>query len=851
VKPSAPGGDATIQAVEWNINKIKAPQVWSTYNVRGDGIVVANIDSGVQFDHPTLVRQYRGRLANGTFNHNYSWFDPSNVCANPSTVPCDNNGHGTHTMGTIVGDDGVGNQIGVAPAARWIAAKGCEESSCSDEALLASGQWMLAPTDVTGRNPRADLRPHIVNNSWGDSAGSNTFYATTVNAWIASGIFPVFSNGNSGPLCQTAGSPGDYTESYAVGAFDQFDTIADFSSRGASRLNGGMKPNISAPGVSVRSAVPDNDFSSFDGTSMAAPHVAGAIALLWSASSPLIGNINGTRTLLDQTAIDVNDTTCGGTSANNNVWGQGKLDIYAAVTRSTRDTKGTLAGTVTAQGSGAGILGATITAVGPAPQQDNFMTTTTATGAYTMRLPAGTYTLTVSGYGYTTQTITGVAVTSGATTTRNIALVSVPRYTVSGTVRNTFGEPLGGVTVSLNAPIPAVTTAANGTYTLTGVPQGSYVLHAQPSRCNEPKSQNITVNAATTANLVLPQPMDTFGYGCQVAPFAFVPGATKLALTGDEAVKEVTLPFPVRFYGASYTKAYVSTNGFLNFTNAQTSSWNGTIPDEWEPHAAIYPFWDDLEVDGSAGVYTGVTGTAPNRQFIIEWRNVKFFGDWSDPLKRVTFETLLHENGTITFQYKDIAADTQEQGDGATVGIENADSTVGFQYASNEAVVRNNFALRFRPLLTNLLQNPGFELDTNFDSAPDSWTRNSNFWQGWSEVRSGDAAGWHTSSANANYTVLQTVGGIVAGQRYTFVGAVNIPPTSDAFTFKLQVQWRNAANAVISTQLVKTYTGATSGWDEAASTALVAPTGAVKAQVHMNVSSLNGDIYVDHFIFGK
>lgn len=331
--------------IEWGIDKIKAPQVWNSFNIRGEGIVVANIDSGVQFDHPALVRQYRGRMANGTFNHNYNWFDPSKICGDPSAVPCDNDGHGTHTMGTMVGDDGAGNQIGVAPAARWIAAKGCEARGCTDAALLASGQWMLAPTDLNGRNARADLRPHIVNSSWGDAAGSNTFFRDTVNAWIASGIFPVFSNGNSGPGCRTAGSPGDYAESYSVGAFNSFDEIARFSSRGNSRLTGGIKPNISAPGVEIRSAVPDNNYAAYDGTSMAAPHVAGAIALLWSGSSSLIGDIAGTRSRLDQTAIDVNDTNCGGTATNNNVWGQGKLDIFAAVSRSTRDQKGTISAT--------------------------------------------------------------------------------------------------------------------------------------------------------------------------------------------------------------------------------------------------------------------------------------------------------------------------------------------------------------------------------------------------------------------------------------------------------------------------------------------------------------------------
>ena len=141
--------------MEWGIDRIRADQVWSTFGVRGEGITVANIDTGVEFTHPALVGKYRGNTGGGTFNHNYNWFDPSNVCGNPSLAPCDNNNHGTHTMGTMVGDDGGANQIGVAPGARWIAAKGCETNNCSDAALLASGQWILAPTDLSGSEPAA------------------------------------------------------------------------------------------------------------------------------------------------------------------------------------------------------------------------------------------------------------------------------------------------------------------------------------------------------------------------------------------------------------------------------------------------------------------------------------------------------------------------------------------------------------------------------------------------------------------------------------------------------------------------------------------------------------------------
>jgi subtilisin family serine protease len=332
IEPVASGpADNTIQAVEWGVANINADDVWADFGVTGVGIVVATIDTGVQFNHPALVNQYRGNLGGGSFDHNYNWHDPSAICS--PGVPCDNHGHGTHVTGTMVGDDGGSNQIGVAPGAKWIAAKGCEVSSCSQGALLSSGQWMVAPTDVNGNNPDPSKAPHVVNNSWGGGGGNN-WYMDIVDAWVNAGIFPMFSNGNSGPSCGTAGSPGDYPQSYGVGAYDINNNIAGFSSRGPSAF-GGIKPNISAPGVSVRSSLPTNSYGLFSGTSMASPHASGVVALVWSAASDLIGDISGTRSVLDTTARDVSDLQCGGSAGNNNVWGEGRIDAHAAVTLAT------------------------------------------------------------------------------------------------------------------------------------------------------------------------------------------------------------------------------------------------------------------------------------------------------------------------------------------------------------------------------------------------------------------------------------------------------------------------------------------------------------------------------------
>lgn len=180
---SSASGDGTP---EWGVADINADDVWKQYDDRGEGIVIANVDSGVQYNHPDLVAQYRGNNGDGSFTHDYNWYDPTGQCGTGG-VPCDNNGHGTHTMGTMVGRNG----IGVAPNAKWIAAKGCESSSCSDASLLAAGQWILAPTDHNGQNPRPDLAPNIVNNSWG--GGDTTFYQDIVEAWNAAGIFEAFA----------------------------------------------------------------------------------------------------------------------------------------------------------------------------------------------------------------------------------------------------------------------------------------------------------------------------------------------------------------------------------------------------------------------------------------------------------------------------------------------------------------------------------------------------------------------------------------------------------------------------------------------------------------------------------
>jgi hypothetical protein len=679
-KPIAGSDEPKVDTVEWNINDIGAPNVWSSYTDRGEGIVVANIDTGVQFDHPAVVQQYRGNLGGGNFDHNYNWFDPSHVCSNPA--PCDNVDHGTHTMGTMVGDDGDpgANQIGVAPHAKWIAAKGCESNSCSLDALLASGQWVMAPTDLNGNNPRPDLRPNIVNNSWGDGP-SDPFYQGTVQSWVAAGIFPAFANGNAGPSCGTVGVPGAYPESYGVGAYDIGHNIAFFSSRGPSAFGNIIKPNVSAPGVNVRSSIPGNTYANFSGTSMATPHLAATVALIWSAAPSIIGDIGATRALLDTTADNMSDLSCGGTDGNNNVWGEGRLNAFAAVTAAPRGPTGTLDGTVSAAGGGGPIAGATVHAVGPADRT----VVTDATGHYSMLLPVGNYDVTASAFGYASQTANNVPVNDGATTTHDFSLALAPHHSVSGHVRDTGGSPVNNATVEiLNTPIPPATTDANGAYTFASVPDGEYDVQATGGRCFSPDTRHLSLSGdVNNFDFTIAQRHDNFGYECSLVDEPYVDGDTPLNLSGDDNFTSVGLPFTFTYYGNSYTTANVATNGYMNFLAGSSIFVNNAIPSSFDPNGAIYPFWDDLYVYGDSSMWTKTEGAAPDRKFTIEWRNVGYFGDSGH---RVNFEVTLTENGRILIQYQNVDDSfTRNQGDSATIGIENATGDDALQYSFNEA----------------------------------------------------------------------------------------------------------------------------------------------------------------------
>lgn len=306
----APEFDLAAAGVEANLSLVGVESLW-TAGYHGEGIVVASMDTGVYLNHTDLVGRWRGG--------SNSWFDPNGQ--HPST-PFDANGHGTWTMGVMVGGDAGGSAIGVAPGARWIAVKIFDDSGSATLASIHAGyQWLLDPDG----NLSTDDAPHVVNNSWTFSGpGCNLEFEGDLQALRAAGILPVFAAGNSGPWSGTSRSPANNPSAFAVGATNKSDGLFFYSARGPSSCTGGapVYPHLVAPGVNIRTTDLYGLYRTATGTSLAAPHVAGGLALLLDAFPDL--NADQQEAALISSAFDLGDP------GPDNSYGYGRLDLYAA-----------------------------------------------------------------------------------------------------------------------------------------------------------------------------------------------------------------------------------------------------------------------------------------------------------------------------------------------------------------------------------------------------------------------------------------------------------------------------------------------------------------------------------------
>ena len=341
----------------WGIIKIGANTAWAQ-GYKGKGVTIGGADTGIEWTHPAIQPNYRGYDQNTNLaNHSYNWHDAiheihplnqpnsTNPCGLSTKYPCDDNNHGTHTVGTFSGLEGDQNLIGVAPESKWIGCRNMERGYGSMASYIECFEFFMAPTDTNNLNPKPYLAPHVINNSWScpEIEGCNLTNFQTMTEAIdrlkQAGIVVVVSAGNDGGQCGSINTvPAMVENAFSVGAIKQNDTIASFSSWGPILIDGSnrIKPNISAPGVGVRSCIRNNGYANFNGTSMAGPHVAGAVALLISSNIKLSGRVELIEEILEKSARPMfhpsySCSISSGTVIPNPIYGYGILDIEKAI----------------------------------------------------------------------------------------------------------------------------------------------------------------------------------------------------------------------------------------------------------------------------------------------------------------------------------------------------------------------------------------------------------------------------------------------------------------------------------------------------------------------------------------
>jgi subtilisin family serine protease len=298
---------------DWGVTSIGARSVWDAFGITGKGERIGVIDTGVDPTNPDLA----GKIA--------AWHD----FVNGRPTPYDDGQHGTHVAGTLVGGSLGGGAVGVAPGATLVVAKALDAQGVGNgSALIAAAQWMMDPDG----NPATADYPTVISNSWVSPDATDTWFLPMVQAWRALGIVPVFAAGNQGGA-GTVGSPASYSESVAVGSIDEQQDLSSFSSQGPvtwNDVNGEniapgtavTKPDFVAPGEDVMSTVPGG-YGEMSGTSMATPHVAGAIALLRQAAPTM--SADDVIATLRATAHDL------GPAGPDDQYGSGEVDVYAAI----------------------------------------------------------------------------------------------------------------------------------------------------------------------------------------------------------------------------------------------------------------------------------------------------------------------------------------------------------------------------------------------------------------------------------------------------------------------------------------------------------------------------------------
>lgn len=489
--------NTTQQVTSWGIFKIRAPDVWAK-GYTGEGIRICVLDTGVDPTHPAL----NGKLLTIDPDNPYypgGWMEFDDYGNPVLSTPHDTYGHGTHVSGTALGGDTENILIGVAPGATLMAGLVLPGGSGTFAQILGGMQWAVEPFYIdpdTGEIIYTNLPAHIVSMSFGAANYYGSELLPGIKAILLANIIPVAAIGNEGE--GSSSNPGNIWGVIGVGATDQYDNVAYFSSGEEvswpappeewpfydTYPSTYIKPDISAPGVGITSSVPGGGYESWDGTSMATPHVSGTIALILEAAGwtnfdqPDLPEL--VYEILTTTAIDLGDP------GQDIRYGWGRIDAFEAVLKAEEYAKKSgVEGYVYDKITGEPIPWTTVTV-----QETGTTVKVNESGYFKIPLDPGTYHLVFEAFGYQTLTLE--------------IEVKMMNGTIAGFVYDMFTEtPIEGAFVTVEELNLTVSTGPNGEFQVS-VPPGTYTVTAYATGySNETKTIDVGENETVIVTFYL------------------------------------------------------------------------------------------------------------------------------------------------------------------------------------------------------------------------------------------------------------------------------------------------------------------------------------------------------------
>jgi subtilisin family serine protease len=696
----------TITNVEIGVEAVRAPEVWAL-GITGAGVLVANMDTGVDGSHPALDDRWAGVADPRYEGHpEWAWYDPY---AGQNDFPYDNHGHGTHTIGSVTGaDPNLGDTVGVAPGAHWIASAPIDRGGGIPRTVadaILSFEWMVDPDGDPGTN--WDV-PAVCSNSWGLTTGHgyppcDELFWSYLDACEAAGTVILFSAGNEGysGLRRPADRATDDYRTCAVAAVDANNPnwpIASFSSRGPTYCTPGgeaaIKPDIAAPGVSVRSCYPGGGYTSMSGTSMASPHVNGVVALMRQANPNI--SVEMIKQIIYDTAYDL------GNPGEDNDYGWGMVDAYEAVTMAMTDF-GYVEGYVT-DATNSDPLQANIEVL-----ESMISVQADENGYYILGAPSEiTYTLRASLFGYFTQD-QEIYVVTDDTVSLDFQLEPWPPPLMSydPSSFDVYTEP-GNVeerTLTIYNDGDGPLYYYLSTETLNILPPDNRDDSMPLERPDPLGYRKADPGKSATGDEPVYPPVITGEGGPDNYGYIWIdsdePGGPAFewidissigvpidfgADIDDGNSGPISLGFTFPFYGNEFSSINVCSNGWASFTDESSVEWgNQPIPHTEAPNNMLAAFYDDLNFEngGTGYFYTNNVDSA-----IITWDHVP---DWRQE-GIFTFQIILTRPAGITCQYLEMGPGRLDE---CSIGIENSGGTDGLEVVYNAPYMHENLAIRF------------------------------------------------------------------------------------------------------------------------------------------------------------